>query len=197
MDFKITKTRTGWAVGDRAFSSYEAAAEYVDRMEDRGMRRFGRSEEAASLFGRARTAIGGRVPRKVLGNLRGVVSPIKTVLAGPPIVHAAAGTLGATLNVQSVIPAGAQLYIAGIDPADQLISVEADGKNIFTGGPLPGPAVNPNTTNENAAPGLLIPVAITTALRVTTQSAAARTHSPYLVAPSIEVEQALDACDCD
>lgn len=197
MDYKITKTRTGWAVGDRNFATLDLAEDYIDRMEARGARRFARSEEAATLFGRARTAIGGRVPRKVLGNLRGVVSPIKTVLAGPVIVHAAAGTVSTTLNVQSVIPAGAQLYVAGIDPADQLVSVEADGKNIFTGGPLPGPSVNPATTNENAAPGLLIPVAITTALRVTTQAAAARTHSSYLVAPSIEVEQALDACDCD
>ena len=25
MDYKITKTRAGWAIGDRVFASYEAA----------------------------------------------------------------------------------------------------------------------------------------------------------------------------
>lgn len=197
MDYKITKTRAGWAVGDRVFATLDAAQDAVERMEARAMRRFSRSDEAASLFGKARTAFQGKVPRNVLGNLRGVVSPVKTLLAGTVNVHAAAGTVTATLTVQSAIPAGAQLYAAGIDPTDQLVSVSVDGKNIFTGGALPGVAVNPTTTNENAAPGLLIPVPITTALTITTTASAARTISTYLVAPSIEIEAQLDACDCD
>jgi hypothetical protein len=158
---------------------------------------FQRSDAAASLFAGGRKALGSRIPRAVLGNLRGVVSPVKTPIAGPVTVHAGAGTLASNLTVQNVIPAGAVLFVENLAVGERLDLVEIDGKNIFTGGPIPASAVNPAIVNTEAAPGLLIPIQINQQIRVTTTVAGAKTVSAYLVAPSLEVEAALDACDCD
>ena len=197
MDYTPTKTRSGWTVGGRTFASLDDAIDAAERMQARAGRMFQRSDAAASLFAGGRKALGSRIPRAVLGNLRGVVSPVKTPIAGPVTVHAGAGTLASNLTVQNVIPAGAVLFVENLAVGERLDLVEIDGKNIFTGGPIPASAVNPAIVNTEAAPGLLIPIQINQQIRVTTTVAGAKTVSAYLVAPSLEVEAALDACDCD
>lgn len=135
--------------------------------------------------------------RSALGNLRGVVSPVKTVVAGPVQTHAAAGTLTSTITVQSPIPAGAILYVQGLTANDTLDLIEVDGTNIFTGGAVPLSALSPASNNTDAAPGILIDRPINQSIRVTTTAGAAGVARSYLVCASLEVERRLDACDCD
>ena len=135
--------------------------------------------------------------RSALGNLRGVVSPVKTVVAGPVQTHAAAGTLTSNITVQSPIPAGAILYVQGLTANDTLDLIEVDGTNIFTGGAVPLSALSPASANSDAAPGILIDRPINQSIRTTTTAGAAGVARSYLVCASLEVERRLDACDCD
>lgn len=135
--------------------------------------------------------------RKALGSLRSIVSPVKTVVAGPVQTHAAAGTLTSTITVQSPIPAGAVLYVQGLTAGDTLDLIEVDGTNIFTGGSVPLSSVSPASANTDAAVGILIDRPINQSIRTTTTAGAAGVARSYLVAASLEVERRLDACDCD
>jgi hypothetical protein len=137
------------------------------------------------------------ISRKALGSLRSIVSPVKTVVAGPVQTHAAAGTLTSTITVQSPIPAGAVLYVQGLTANDTLDLIEVDGTNIFTGGSVPLSAVSPASANTDAAVGILIDRPVNQSIRTTTTAGAAGVARSYLVAASLEVERRLDACDCD
>lgn len=137
------------------------------------------------------------ISRKALGSLRSIVSPVKTVVAGPVQTHAAAGTLTSTITVQSPIPAGAVLFVQGLTANDTLDLIEVDGTNIFTGGSVPLSSVSPASANTDAAVGILIDRPVNQSIRTTTTAGAAGVARSYLVAASLEVERRLDACDCD
>lgn len=137
------------------------------------------------------------ISRKALGSLRSIVSPVKTVVAGPVQTHAAAGTLTSTITVQSPIPAGAVLFVQGLTANDTLDLIEVDGTNIFTGGSVPLSSVSPASANTDAAVGILIDRPVNQSIRTTTTAGAAGVARSYLVCASLEVERRLDACDCD
>jgi hypothetical protein len=141
----------------------------------------------------------GTVGRKALGELRSVVSPIKTSIGVGTITAAAAGTFQVTTQVDQLIPAGCILYlsgsVAGLAACDGVTSVLIDGQNIFLNSQtVPTDAVNPNTHN---AVGILIPKPITKSVTVAAAFNAAGTVRAWFASPSLEIEQALDSCECD
>jgi hypothetical protein len=141
----------------------------------------------------------GTVGRQALGELRSVVSPIKTSIGVGTITAPAAGAAQVTTQVDQLIPAGCILYVsgaaAGLAACDGVTSVLIDGQNIFLNSQtVPTDAVNPNTQN---AVGILIPKPITKSVTVAAVFNAAGTVRVWFASPSLEIEQALDACDCD
>lgn len=137
--------------------------------------------------------------RAALGDLRSVVSPVKTSIGVATLTAAAAGTVTQTTQVDQTLPAGCILYLsgsaAGLAACDGVTSVLVDGQNIFLNSQtVPTDAVNPTTQN---AVGILIPRIITKSVTVAASFNAAGTVRAWFSAPSLEIEQALDACDCD
>lgn len=137
--------------------------------------------------------------RAALGDLRAVVSPVKTSIGVGALTAAAAGTVSTTIQVDQTLPAGCVLYlsgsVAGLAACDGVSSVLIDGQNIFLNSQIvPTDAVNPTTQN---AVGILIPRVITKSVTVAASFNAAGTVRAWFASPSLEIEQALDACDCD
>jgi len=154
------------------------------------------------LGGKRLTGVGSlrrNVSRAALGDLRAVVSPVKTSIGVATLTAAAAGTVSQTTQVDQTLPAGCILYIsgsaAGLAACDGVTSVLIDGQNIFLNSQtVPTDAVNPATQN---AVGILIPRTITKSVTVAASFNAAGTVRAWFASPSLEIEQALDACDCD
>ena len=197
-----TKTiagRTYYEADGNLYATLSAAQNAMGVSADGG----GYTTPGAALGGGRRmkgARIGLRGPsRAQLGDLRGVVNPIKTSIGVATITAAAAGSVSATTQVDQVLPAGCVLYVSGSAAAlaalDGVSTVLIDGQNIFLNSQtVPTDAINPQTQN---AVGVLIPKPITKSVGLTAVFNAAGTVRFWFAAPSIEIEQVLDTCDCD
>lgn len=196
-----TKTIAGKVYYEANGSLYSTLAAAQAAM---GIEPDGYSGPGASIGG-PRRKIGGRVglrstpSRAALGDLRSVVNPIKTSIGVATLTAAAAGSVSTTTQVDQTLPAGCVLYVsgstAGLAACDGITAVLIDGQNIFLNSQtVPTDAVNPNVQN---AVGILIPRVVTKSITVTATFNAAGTVRAWFASPSLEIEQALDACDCD
>ena len=129
---------------------------------------------------------------------RDVLSEIKTPMGAGTAAVGAGATVNIANNVTRAIPAGSVLFVEGLAPGDTINSVSIDGVNIFSNGPVGQGLLNPATFQ---ASGLLIPSEITQNITTSVTSVAGGNVTCTLLAPSIEVENILDAaadaCDCD
>lgn len=129
---------------------------------------------------------------------RDVLSEIKTPMGAGNAAVGAGATVNIVNNVTRAIPAGSVLFVEGLAPGDTINSVSIDGVNIFSNGPVGQGLLNPGTFQ---ASGLLIPSEITQNITTSVTSVAGGNVTCTLLAPSVEVENILDAaadaCDCD
>ena len=194
--------RTYYEANGNLYASLDAAQAAMGIDNDRGTY----AGPGAGLGGARRmkpghaVRLGLRGPtRAQLGDLRGVVNPIKTSIGVATVTAAAAGTVTATTQVDQVLPAGCVLYVSGaaasLAALDGLATVLIDGQNIFLNSQtVPTDAINPQTQN---AVGILIPKPITKSVGLSAVFNAAGSVRFWFAAPSIEIEQVLDTCDCD
>ncbi len=205
---KIIAGRTYYEANGALYSTLAAAQEAVgiaDEAAERAAARYNRPGTFGTMGplkgkrGERALNLRGTVGRQALGDLRSVVSPIKTSIGVGTITAAAAGTAQVTTQVDQLIPAGCIMYVsgsaAGLAACDGVTSVLIDGQNIFLNSQtVPTDAVNPGVQN---AVGILIPKPITKSVTVAATFNAAGTVRVWFASPSLEIEQALDACDCD
>lgn len=196
IETKTIAGKTFYYVDGEMFQSLAAARQAA------GVRVGGYDGPGASMGGRRIGGVGSLrrgASRAALGDLRSVVSPVKTSIGVATLTAAAAGTVTQTTQVDQTLPAGCILYLsgsaAGLAACDGVTSVLVDGQNIFLNSQtVPTDAVNPTTQN---AVGILIPRVITKSITVAATFNAAGTVRAWFSSPSLEIEQALDACDCD
>jgi hypothetical protein len=174
----------------------EAAAKAAERPRPA---MFGVRGPLAKRDGARLSNLRGGVGRAALGELRSVVSPIKTAIGVATLTAAAAGSQTSNTQVDQILPAGCILYVsgsaAGLASLDGVTTILIDGQNIFLNSQtVPTDALNPSIHN---AIGILIPKPITKSVSVTGVFNAAGTVRFWFSAPSLEIEQALDNCECD
>lgn len=135
-----------------------------------------------------------RLSAQQAATARGALSDIKTPMgAGQVVLGAGPVTGNANVQVTRAIPAGSTFWVAGLNPADTLDNVVIDGINVFQNGALAAALVDPTVFH---AVGVLITSEITQSIAWQVTSAlGALTATGTLVAPSVEVEDILDAAD--
>ncbi len=139
----------------------------------------------------------GRLSAAQAAQARGALAQVQTPMSVGSATLGGPGTGTITKQVSRHIPPGSTLWVSGLAGGDTVDSVQVDGINIFTDGPIDGALVDPSSFH---AVGILIPSAVSQQVVVTATLAAPGTFLATLLAPSVEVEGILETaadCECD
>lgn len=166
----------------------DRSAKYRTQLDAMGFGRMGQRMATRKAIRQARRR--GQLNAEQAVTARDVLSEIKTPMGAGFGAVGAGATVNIVNNVTRAIPAGSVLYVEGLAPGDTINSVSIDGVNIFSNGPVGQGLLNPATFN---ASGLLIPSPITQNITTSVTAAGATNVTCTLLAPSIEVENILDA----